>query len=261
MDLITSRENPKIKQIVRLMASKAERSATNLFVAEGARLCADALESGVAVREAFLTEKALKKYGQARLFADNHTVTSYIISDGVSEKISGTKGPQGIFAVCEKPGLARPEAHAENARYLLLAEIQDPGNMGSIIRTAEAFGLGGICASADCPEIFSPKVLRASMGGVFRLKLWAAGDMSEEIARLKDEGVSIYAAGLEDNAGRLNNMRFDGPCAVLLGNEGAGLSESLVAACGGVLKIPMAGTADSLGVAVSAGIFAWEMTK
>jgi len=261
MESITSRENPKIKKIIKLNARGSVRDDTNLFVAEGARLCRDAVLSGVIVREALFTEKALEKYEQARFFADNHASISYIISDSVCEKISGTKNPQGVFAVCEKPDLKRPGKHPENARYFLLAGLQDPGNLGSIIRTAEAFKMDGICISSDCPGIFSPKVLRASMGGVFRLNIWDSGDMLKEVARLKDEGVNVYAAGLSGNAEGLADTRFLGACAVLLGNEGAGLCETLEAMCSGVIKIPMAGAADSLGVAAAAGIFAWEMTK
>lgn len=260
MEHITSRENPRIKRILRLLSDRGERNDSNLFVAEGARLCLDALSSEVPVREVYLTEKALEKRPELLKIAET-AHEAFTITEAVASKISDTKSTQGIFVVCEQCRHERPKSHADNARYLILSSLQDPGNVGTIIRTAEAFGLDGIGMSADCPEIYSPKVLRASMGGVFRLTVWTITDMLSELKWLNDEGVAVYAAALGGDSEKLGGMRFDTASAVVLGNEGAGLSGEIIDACKASVTIPMSGRADSLSVATAAGIIAWEMRK
>lgn len=255
---ITSRDNPLIKRFIAISSDKAKRGREKLFTLEGARLCLDALGSMLVFREVYATEKALQKYPAIKEIFEK-AGDAFMVSEPVALKMSDAKTPQGVFAVCEKPCNNMPEDHKQNARYLLLAALQDAGNVGAIIRTAEAFGLDGIVMTEDCPDPYSPKVLRASMGGVFRLPVCTVSDMTGEIARLKSQGVKVYAATLGSDAEKLGNIRFDGVCAVLLGNEGAGLPATLIEACGNSLIIPMAGRADSLSVAMAAGIFAWEM--
>lgn len=260
MELLTSRENPRVKRVAKLLSERAQRESSGLFVAEGVRLCMDAVTSGVVIREVYATKQALAK----RPELENLTCVAaecYIISEPVAEKIADTKSPQGVFAVCVTPTHKPPEVFTGRSRYLLLASLQDPGNVGAIIRAAEALGLDGVCISADCPELYAPKTLRASMGGVFRLPVWVAADMRDEIARLTACGLTVYAAALEENARRLGGFSFKGACAALLGNEGAGLNQDLVKACAETVTIPMTGRADSLGVAMAAGILAWEMSK
>lgn len=258
--LVTSRENPRIKRIARLFSDRGERDRSGLFAAEGVRLCMDALMSGLTITEAYITQKALESRPEtARIIGA--AGGAYLITEAVAQKISDTKTPQGVFAVCEKRVCQRPETHAVGARYLLLASLQDPGNVGAIIRTAEAFGLSGVVMSADCPDLYGPKVLRATMGGAFRLNVRTVEDMLSEIEDLKSGGVTVWAAAPAATAKTLGSARFDGACAVLLGNEGAGLASELVEVCHAAVSIPMAGRADSLGVAMAAGIFAWEMTR
>lgn len=258
MQNITSRENPAVKRFAGLASDKDERNKSESFAIEGVRLCFDAFASGIAFREVFVTEKALNKHSKLQDIVEKAN-ESYIISDSVATKLADTKTPQGVFAICEKPHNQRQNMHSTNARYLLLASLQDSGNVGTIIRTAEALGLDGVAMTSDCPDLWSPKVLRASMGGAFRMRVWTVNDMKVELGALKSEGVTVYAAALKQDAKKLGTMRFDGACAVLLGNEGAGLSCELIEACDDSVVIPMRGRADSLGVAMAAGIVAWEM--
>lgn len=258
MRQITSRENTFVKRFTLLASDKGERDREKLIVVEGAKLCVDALKSGIPLNEVYATEKALRKYPDINELFDK-VGESFLISEQVALKMSDAKTPQGVFVVCGKPRNERPASHKQDARYLLLASLQDAGNVGTIIRTAEALGIVGIAMTSDCPDIYSPKVLRASMGGVFRLPVWIAEAMHEEITRLKSESISVYAAALRPDAQKLGEIRFNGKCAVLLGNEGAGLSEKLIEACDGSIMIPMPGRADSLSVAMAAGILAWEM--
>jgi TrmH family RNA methyltransferase len=231
-----------------------------VFAAEGARLCLDALKSEISVTRVFVTEKALSKWPELNKLVEA-AAEAFTVTEQVAEKLADAKTPQGVFALLKTPERQRPREHAGQA-YLLLNTLQDPGNLGTIIRTAEALGISGAALSA-CPDIYSPKVLRAAMGGVFRFNTWQAPDMAGELAALKAGGVRTYAAALAPGAVSLKNADFARPCAVLLGNEGAGLPAELIAACDGFVKIPMAGNspADSLCVSAAAGIFAWEMTK
>lgn len=258
MRQITSRENSVIKRFAALSSDKGERGKDNLIAIEGAKLCLDALQSGLSIHEVFVTEKALQKYSGTKELIQKAS-ESFIISESVATKMSDAKTPQGVFAVCGKPLNKRPGCHKRDARYLLLATLQDSGNVGTIIRTVEALGLDGVALTSDCPDLYSPKVLRASMGGVFRLPVWTVLDMQEEILHLKSEGVTVYAAALEPNVEKLRNVQFKDACAVLLGNEGAGLPQNLIEVCDYSVIIPMAGCADSLSVATAASIFAWEM--
>lgn len=260
MEQIISKENMRIKRVCKILNDKNEREISGSFVAEGVRLCEDAYTSGIAIREAFATETALKKHPELLRVLEK-AQEAFLVSEAAAAKISDTKNPQGIFLVCEKRDNSRPAHHAPKARYLLLASLQDPGNVGSIIRTAEAFGLDGIAMSSDCPELYSPKVLRAAMGGAFRLRIWVVPDIRGEIAKLKRENVKVFAAALGESSAKLGELRFESANAVVLGNEGAGLEQSVIEECDASVMIPMAGRADSLGVAMAAGIIAWEMLK
>jgi TrmH family RNA methyltransferase len=255
---ITSRDNVHIKRFVKLSASASEREALGLFAAEGLRLCMDGLSSGVTVSQAFVTEHALEKWPQLQGLLDA-AEDAFIVSGPVAAKLSDAKTPQGVFAAFGLPVCSPPEAD-KNSRFILLHGLQDPGNVGTIIRSAEALGLDGV-GLCGCPDVYSPKVLRASMGGAFRLKTWVMPDMPSGLAKLKESGFSLYAAALSETAKGIAETNFKPPCAVLFGNEGAGLPQDLIDCCDLAVKIPIAATADSLCVATAAGIFAWEMTK
>lgn len=259
MEQITSKENARIKRLVKLRDSKSERDESGLFLAEGLRLCMDASLSGIAVLEIYATRRALDKHPKLNGLLQS-VGESFLIEEDIAAKISGTKTPQGIFMLCEQRGHSGflPK---ETGKYLLLASLQDPGNVGTIIRTAEALGLDGLIMSADCPDLYSPKVLRATMGGAFRLPVAVVPDMKEEILRLKSRHIPVYAAALRGDAENARDVCFKGGCAVLIGNEGAGLPEELIASCDRAVMIPMAGGADSLSAPVAAGILLWEMTK
>lgn len=250
-----------IKRFAKLCDSKAEREALGLFAAEGLRLCMDGLKSGTRAAQVFVTGRALEKWPQIKALLDA-AEEAFIVTEPVAEKLADAKTPQGVFAAFELPKLCAPAETGGHSRFLLLNELQDPGNVGNIIRGAEALGLEGI-GLCNCPDVYSPKVLRASMGGAFRLKTWCVPSMAQELARLKAQGFSLFAAALSDNAVSLAETRFIAPCAVLFGNEGAGLPPELIQQCDYTVKIPMAehSMADSLCVATAAGIFAWEMTK
>jgi TrmH family RNA methyltransferase len=219
----------------------------------------DGLKSGLRPAQAFATERALEKWPQARELLDA-AGEAFTVSEPVAAKLADAKTPQGVFAAFALPQSDGPPEGGK--LFFLLHGLQDPGNVGTIIRAAEALGLDGI-GLCGCPDVFSPKVLRASMGGAFRLRTWLVTDMPSALSQLRADGFSLYAAALTSSAESLAKTRFEQPCAALFGNEGAGLPQELTDICDFAVKIPFAArsTADSLCVATAAGIFAWEMTK
>ncbi len=252
---ITSRENPMIKEAAALLKSKKARAEAGLFLAEGARLCAEASRSGLAVRRLFFTEEAREKYPEylkdlIPIAADVQEITL-----PVSEKLSDTKTPQGIFAVCEFP-----ENRADFDRdglFVVLDDLQDPGNIGTILRTCDAMDVRGVllCGSAD---IWSPKVLRASMGCLFRLPVSVFADAAEAFSTLHAHGCTIFASTLSTDSVLLDQVLFPKRSAVVIGNEGSGIPTEDLARSDTLVTIPMPGRAESLNAASAAAILIYS---
>lgn len=249
--LISSRENPLIKEAAALVSDKKARKTSGLFVVEGARLCSEACKSGAEVIRLFVTEEAEKKYPEYLSSLLLQAKEVYNITCSVAEKISDTKTPQGVFAVCRMEEKA-PDLFKEGL-FVLLSNLQDPGNIGTILRTCEAMNAKGVflCGCADC---FSPKVLRGTMGCIFRLPIKVFSETAEALELLKNAGVSTYASALAENALLLPDVKFSNKSCVLIGNEGNGLEHGVIKACDHVVMIPMPGKAESLNAASAAAI-------
>lgn len=250
---ITSRENQEVRHYTLLLASRKERVQSGLFVTEGFKLTQEAMQAGCACQAVYATSTAIKKYAVESLFAE-----CSVVADNVAEKMAASVTPQGVFGVFTLPQPRIPEI-LPTGRYLLLDGLQDPGNVGTILRTGAALGLSGVFLSPDSPDPFSMKVLRASMGGVFRLPLQIA-ESTETIAQLREAGLPVWAAALTGNAVSLRGLQSQ-PCGVVIGNEGAGLPQELITSCDGTVMIPMVPGNESLNAAMAAGILIWEITK
>jgi len=256
--IVTSRENPHVKRLDALLRQKKAREESGLFVLEGARLCLDAVQSGLSIECVYLTRESAEKTPALLNLAEAAGQTVWL-SESLAGRLGETKTPQGVFAVlpaCALPRLGNPKP---DGRYLLLYQVRDPGNLGGILRTAAALGGDGayLC---DCAEHVSPKVLRASMGGIFRLPLAVVDDMAALVARLSNVGVQTFAAaGGGTTAPQV--LAGQGGKAVLIGNEGNGLPDDLTAACTATVSIPMKTGNESLNAAMAAGILMWEMIK
>jgi len=252
---LTSRKNDIVRRFRELIREKKLRDSEGVFVAEGDHLCAEAVSVGAEIRFVLVTEKALEKYpdtAEALISAaDSHAV----ISEDIAEYISDTKSPQGLFAE-----IRRPAADCTlDGKLLLLDGVQDPGNVGTMIRTAEALGIKGVLLSDKCADVYSPKTLRASMGSVFRLPCISC-DIVQKISELRDGGYSVHGAMLDDTAHRLGEIGFGEKSAVVIGSEGSGISEEVKNVCTGALYIPITG-AESLNAAAAAAIILWELSK
>ncbi|MCL2023335.1 MAG: RNA methyltransferase [Oscillospiraceae bacterium] len=252
---ISSRTNEKIKHAVALRKESSLRSVEGLIFLEGARLCADAAISGARTVELFATQRAWEKYGD--LLGNITAVSTYEISDHISDYLSDTKSPQGVFAVCQRPPLIT--ALEENGRYLALERLQDSGNLGAILRSAEAFGLNGVILSR-CGDVFSPKALRGGMGAQLRLPLCIVDNLPAFFREITS--FTSFAAVVDKDALPINKAFADirGGIICVIGNEGGGLSEDTVRACTRRMTIPMTGRAQSLNVAAAAAVVGYELS-
>ena len=262
MERITSRENPKFKLLSSLMSSKKERTAQGLFVAEGLRLVSDAVKSGLTPVSVFLSDSFAEKFSERLPEICKGCKNNYVISDSLAEKIADTKSTQGLFAVFNVLDKnLNIDTIYNNGHFVFIVSLQDPGNVGTIIRTAEALGLNGVIMTSDCPDVYSPKVLRSTMGSAFRIPVTVCADPIEMLDLLHQNGFSTYAAVLDENSLTLGSFKFSDKSVVLIGNEANGLKDEVIKKCQNSLMIPMKGSAESLNAASAANIIMWEMSK
>jgi TrmH family RNA methyltransferase len=261
-DLITSRQNETIKCAARLSSSAEARREQGFFMVEGARLCGDAAKSGIAVKILFYTPQANEKY--ADYISDIFEIAeqAYEVEPHVAALLSDTKTPQGVFCVCEMRRSAFGLSGINRGLHCLALEnIQDPANLGAVLRTAEALGIGSVLLAGSCCDIYSPKVLRASMGAIFRLPFFLADEMAQAVKQLNTQGFASYAAVPDAGAQPVTTINFETPAVLVVGNEGNGLTQEAIAACSGTVTIPMLGRAESLNASACAAILMWEMMR
>ena len=262
MERITSKDNRGVKRYVRLAASKRERDGEGRFVFEGVKLCRDAFESGAPLEQIFVTPDCLARHAEALAPLLDSAGECFEIAEPIAAKLSDQKTPQGVFAVAPKLDKTLAQATIyEGGRYLFLVGLQDSGNVGTILRTAEAFGVNGVILTRDTCDPFAPKTVRGSMGAVFRLPLLVVPDAGELLGQLAAHGVATAASVLDSDAISLHEARFPEPAVLLIGNEGNGLPAGIAQACSTRVTIPMRGRAESLNASMAAGILLWEMLR
>lgn len=259
---ITSRQSPAVKRYVQLAGSRRARYEQELFVTEGVKLTGEAFAAGYRPVELFATEEVFESAFDILSPVALAAESFYRITPVVADKLAQSVSPQGVFGVFRMlDNGTQPVKISSNGRFLLLSSLQDPGNLGAILRTAAAFG-ARVVLSGDCPDLYSPKVLRASMGGVFRAPVAVSDDLGGWIDALREAGVPVWAAALRQDAKQLREVSLgEGGYAVVIGNEGNGLADEIVARCTGSLIIPMEPGSESLNAAMAAGIFLWEMYR
>lgn len=258
MEKITGKNNELIKDVKKLFTSSAKRRAQGLFALEGARLVFDVLNSSQRVKYFFVTPDARDKYSDLCREMENVSEKSYLISAEVSRKLTETDTPQGVFAVCEMQ--IKPLALSHGGKYIALDNVQDPGNLGTILRTAEALGIDGVIIGGGC-DVYNPKALRASMGSVLRVNAATCDSLDDYIAAAKELGVPVYAACPDSSARRITDVDFSAGAMCIIGNEANGVSQSVLDLCDGRITIPMRGRAESLNANVAAAVTMWEMLR
>ena len=257
MGCITSRDNPTVKLFRGLCSDRRERRKTGLFAAEGLRLCRDILHSGTAIVTLLSTSQAQERWPEDLAALQDAADTSLTISPELAGHISDTRTPQGVFCICRIPSEPVFEPSCQG-RYLLLDGLQDPGNLGTIIRGAEAFGITAVIL-AGCPDLYAPKVLRSTMGSAFRQPVFRTEVLPALIARLRTAGIPVWAAALDRDAITPRELPEEGGMALVVGNEGNGVSPQVQKACTGKVYIPMSPHIESLNAAAAATVLMWEM--
>ena len=248
MERITSRKNELVAHIRKLSGSRSARRAAGEFVCDGPKLLAEALKWGAAVTTVVAEEgTSLPELPSA--------VRRVEVPADLLRSLSTTETPQGVLFLCRTPDLALPE-RLTGGRYMVLDGVQDPGNLGTVWRTADAFGADGLVLVHSCADPWSPKTVRATMGACFRLPVWE-GTLEELTGRLARSGAPLYATALRDDTEDIRAVPLEG-AAVVIGSEGRGVSQPVLDACRATLKIPMRDRCESLNAAVAASVVLWE---
>ena len=249
MERITSRQNPLIARLRKLGTDKKTRRAEGAFLCEGTKLVEEALKWG-AQMETLVTAEGTQPPSQLP-----EGIRLVEVPADVLKSASTVDTPQGMLAVCRTPDLTPPETLTPG-RYLVLDGVQDPGNVGTVWRTTDAFGAEGLILLPGCAEPFAPKTVRATMGACFRLPVWELG-LEELTGLLGRAGLSLYATALREDTADLRQADLE-RAAVVIGSEGRGVSSQVLAACQATLKIPMRERCESLNAAVAAAVVLWE---
>ncbi len=249
---ITSRENKIIKLTASLLKHNG-RCKNGLFIAEGKRLCEEVVKWNPQNTKFFIVSDSFdeKNPDYTKGF------DAYKIPDSLFHSICGTETPQGILAVINIP--SGTDIPLKSNNVLILDGVSEPGNMGTILRTAEAMGFYDIFITKGSADIYSPKVVRSTMGAIFRLSFHFENDIGF-ISDLKNNGFEIISTAL-CNSVPLNKMHNKSKCAVVIGNEANGVSKEILDISDIIVKIPMPGNAESLNASVAAGIVMYELSK
>lgn len=257
--MISSSSNPQIKNIIQLQKKARARTEQGAFVTEGIKMFEESKAGGYLIK-AYVSES----FYEEKMAVDTEYFKGYsyeLVSDGVLKEASDTLTPQGIMAVVRKPVYSLDEILAvTDARLMLLEDIRDPGNLGTILRTAEGAGVTGVILSKTSVDMYNPKVIRSTMGAIYRMPFIYTEDFKETLSWLKQKGISIYAAHL--NAVKTyDEIDYPNKCGIMIGNEANGLSDDIAAISDEYIKIPMSGSVESLNAAIAAAILMYEVYR
>jgi TrmH family RNA methyltransferase len=256
---ITSRQNPLIKRAARARA----RTESGLVFVEGVRLVEEAIASRLSIDAVIFTgELADDERGRA-LLADPRLkhCRGAMVPELLMRAIADVEAPQGVVALAHQPYYEPAEIFGgERPVVVALEELQDPGNVGTIVRAAEAAGASGIALSPGTADPYGPKALRASMGSAFRLPLATRAATAATIETARARGLAVYATAATA-ATRYDEVDWSGPACIVVGNEGAGLSDATLAAADEHISIPVAPSVESLNAAVATAVILFEIAR
>ena len=258
---ITSSKNPKIKQIKSLYRRK-NRWNMELFIIEGVKILEECIDNNYPLENIIYSDELFNTNGGVEIYERIKSYENLIyVPNSLFKEISDTENPQGIMALAKITERQIEELYKlDNPFILFLEEIQDPGNMGTIIRTADAFNLDGIIVSEGSVDIYNPKVIRSTMGSIFRTPVYYIKDNMETIKKFESMGFKIFATSLEGE-NYTYNIDFKNSSLILIGNESKGLSDELHSLAHQWIKIPILGGAESLNVAIATSIIMYEGIK
>lgn len=252
--MISSIANSQIKEIEKLQKKAKHRRKTGVFVVEGMKMLQ---EAGNRLERAYLSESYYQAFGASQLGGCDYE----LVADSLFKEISETMTPQGVLGLVRLPEYSLEELLAEKTvRLLLLEDIRDPGNLGTMLRTAEGAGFTGVVLSQESVDIFNPKVVRSTMGSIFRLPFVYAEDFYGTLQRLKQEEILLYGSHLKGAVG-YDEEAYGERLGILVGNEAKGLTAQAASLSDRLVKIPMEGQVESLNAAVAATIIMYEIYR
>lgn len=257
--MISSSANKGIKELVKLQKQSRQRRKTGLFVVEGAKLAAEAAQHGLLQRLYLAASQTGRE--DERLTPLLGKVSLDVVSDAVFRELSEVVTPQGVLGIVKMPSY-QLETMFDGAgkRFLLLDDLRDPGNLGTMMRTAEGAGMSGVILSRESVDLFNPKVVRATMGAILRMPYCYVESLPETIRLLKERGIAVYGAAMEGSV-LYDEPDYTSGAAVVIGNEARGISAAVFDELSGRIRIPMAGRLESLNAAVSAAVIMYEMER
>ena len=266
--MITSTSNQRIKELSQIQKKSKVRSREGVFVAEGIRMVRETPYDRLV--SLYFSESFEKKYGREVLDAisggdakirEQIRKKTEILSDPVFSYVSDTKTPQGVLAVVRQMEYTLEQMTEGVVPHLMILDnLQDPGNLGTIFRTAEAAGVTGIVMSRDCVDIYNPKTIRSTMGALYRMPFVYVEDLRETILSLKEKKIRSYAAHL-DGKNTYDKENYRKGTAFLIGNEGNGLRKEIAECADSWIRIPMCGQVESLNAAVAATVLMFEVSR
>ena len=250
-EIITSRQNPLMTHLRKLASSRSYRKKSGEYLCDGTKLLAEALKWGAEVKTAVFFEEV-----DIPPLPDG--VRAVRVSEELMRSVSPMETPQGALFTVALPEVQLPET-LSGKHYLVLDGVQDPGNVGTILRTADAFDCDGVFLVNACADLYNPKTARATMGAIFRREAYTV-TAEELFALLRKSGVPLYGTALRDDTVPLAEADL-ARAAVAIGSEGRGLSQQVLDECAKTLKIPMNPRCDSLNAAIAATVVLWEMYR
>lgn len=251
IETITSRQNPLVQHLRRLASSRAYRRKSGEYLCDGTKLLDEALRWNARVQTAVFSENTA-------IPPLPDTVRAVRVSEELMRSVSPMETPQGVLFTVALPEVNVPEK-LTGQHYLVLDGVQDPGNVGTILRTADAFGCDGVFLVNACADLYNPKTARATMGAVFRMDAWSV-TAEELLPLLQKSGIPLYGTALREDTVPLLAADLS-RAAVAIGSEGRGLSQQMLEACEKTLKIPMRARCESLNAASAATVVLWEMYR
>ena len=258
---ITSMKNPMIKEIKSLYRKK-ERIKSRTFIIEGIKIIEEAIENSYPIKEIVYTDKLLTSKDGPEFFETIKNIKDLIyVSENVFKEISDTENPQGVLAIARFSFSDLDKLkEKESPSLIFLDRLQDPGNMGTIIRSADAFNIDGIIITDGSVDPYNPKVVRATMGSIFRLPIYYIEDSLRGLNILKDHGIKVYSTSLEESL-PIYEVDYNNGFILVIGNESTGVSDEIYSLSDKLIRIPMPGKAESLNAGVAASIVMYEAMK
>ena len=250
--MITSTSNPQVKNLQQLGRKAKLRNEQDVFLVEGTKMYLEA--PAERIRKVYLSQSLYEEKGES--FVKGHDVE--ILEDRVFAAACDTKTPQGVLCMVQQYHYRLEDLlKKKNPLLMILENLQDPGNLGTIFRTAEAAGATGILLSSDSVDVYNPKVIRSTMGAVFRMPFFYVKDLPAAVKSLSSQGIRTYAAHL-NGKNVYDEEDYTEGCAFLIGNEGNGLRDEVSECADCLIRIPMCGKAESLNAAVAAAVLMFE---